>query len=454
MSMQEKGSEGFLVGHNEKQEPIMLSQKDMALHTAICGHGPGQAKLLADIAAQAVCKGWGVLFISTNVDPCTYLTLRHAAESAGRIDDLKVISPNGAGSDYGLLSQIGTHSYNPMMGIKNKNEIVSILQEDNKNLPADSFWRTIIEEHMGAVVDAFLSTEKPWTHRDAVAALSNSNALRTLLLQVESKGAYASPVLRMWLDVMDEVDTAKHAAERETLRCCRSFFSHFDVDGMGDMLCTTRPDVSMREVWSEQQICYAALPGITMGRAAGSLGKLILSELWRTASASAKETGVRKPFLVAVDDSCFVGPYMANILDNGRSKGVAIAVEVDRFSSAETLVGRTRNKLLFGEEAGWIIRDLAPLSQQVKNLSITAQELESTETYSEFNEAVAEAAAELASMGRSEFLLRSGDSICRGKVTARPADWEASVDVNLCFKPTITDEGGIGIYTHAKQNGN
>ena len=119
-----------------------MSFEDLRLHTSILGAtGTGKTVMLTTLLTQFIRNGWPVLMVDMKFDPGMFKAAWAAACICGREKDFKLLSPYGAESSRGVLGELGTCSYNPLLGIDSPIAATSaILKAAEKGKTGNEYW--------------------------------------------------------------------------------------------------------------------------------------------------------------------------------------------------------------------------------------------------------------------------------------------------------------------------
>lgn len=442
-----KGNEG------SKYQLEYMNFEDLRLHTAILGAtGSGKTVLLTTLITQFIRNGWPILMLDQKFDPGMFRAAWATACVCGRKDDFRLLSPFAAESSRGVLGELGTCSYNPLLSIDSPIAATSaILKAATKEKAGDAYWEGVKEDIVDTLVRAFLSSGLPYSFKDIWAALESSAALKVLISKSADKEA--NVVLRSWLDRMSDPDPRIQAEQARYTQGAKMFFRSLGTGTLGTLLSAYETNISLKAAYRDNHIVWAVLPSLQIDHTARSIGKLILSELRYLAGEIQATTETRKPFLVVVDEfENFIFPGVTDLFDKGRAAGICMVVahqspaQIDLEQSKEmrtVITANTRNKIIMATEDADVAKYFAELTGKDDSLfgvTVDGFSVREADQYliqpREFTE-----------MDDFSMILRRKGKTKHGHVLALPSDWELGVDVpRPRFTPSVSRDFGIRLW--------
>lgn len=437
-----------------------MNFEDLRLHTSILGAtGAGKTVLLTTLLTQFIRNGWGVLLLDMKFDPAMFRAAWAAACICGREKDFKLLSPFGAESSRGVLGEMGTCSYNPLMGIDTPiAATAAILKAATKEKAGDAYWEGVKEGIVDTLVRAFISTALPYSFKDMWAALESPEALARL--SSLNRDRDAGIVLADWLAKTTHSDPRVKADHDKYIQGAKMFFRSLGTGTLGTMLSSYNSDVSLKAAYRDNQIVWAVLPSLQLDYTARSLGKLLLSELRYLAGEIQATTEGRKPFLVVVDEfENFVFPGITDLFDKGRGAGICMMcanqsmAQIDLEHSKEmraVIAGNTRNKIVMATENPDDAKFFAELSGKDDTaISVTMDGFGLREADQYFVQPRV-----FTEMDDFSFVLRKKGKTRRGHVVALPTDWDLGEDVpRPRFVPSTSRANGVALWEHIAKSG-
>lgn len=430
--------------------------EDFRLHTTILGAtGAGKTQLLNSLIVQFIRNGWPILGIDMKFDSGLMESIAATAAICGREKDLKVLSPFGAESDRGILGEIGTCSYNPLLSINNPIAATSAtLNAATRDQKGDNpFFAEIKEETVLTLHSAFISTGLPYSYKDMWIALEDARALQRLISL--NRDTEVLLILQDWLAKMTSDDVRVKSEHAKYMQGAKMFFRSMGTGALGSMLSPYNPDVTLKAAYRDNHIVWCVLPVMSIGYAARAFGKLILAELRYLAGELQATTKERKPFLVVIDEfENFVFPGITDLFDKGRASGICMLVanqspvQIDLEQSKEmraVITANTRNKIIMATEDPDIAKYFAELigkDDTATGLMVDGFSIREADQYFIQPRVFTE-------MDDFSFVLRRKGKTKRGHIVALPSNWRLGVDVpRPKFEPRMSREGGVRLWEH------
>jgi len=430
--------------------------EDFRLHTTILGAtGAGKTQLLNSLIVQFIRNGWPILGIDMKFDSGLMESIAATAAICGREKDLKVLSPFGAESDRGILGEIGTCSYNPLISLNSPiaatSATLNAATRDQKN--SNPFFSEIKEETVLTLHSAFISTGLPYSYKDMWLALDDARALQRLMML--NRDAEVHLLLQDWLEKMTSEDVRIKSEHAKYMQGAKMFFRSMGTGVLGSILSTYDPDVTLKAAYRDNQIVWCVLPSLQINHTAVSFGKLLLSELRYMAGEIQATTKERKPFMVVIDEFAkFLFPGIDDLFDKGRASGVCMVVAYQSMKQAdmmmtkdfrEVLMANTRNKIFMGTDTPDDAKYYAELigkDDTATGLMVDGFSIREADQYFIQPRVFTE-------MDDFSFVLRRKGKTKRGHIVALPSNWRLGVDVpRPKFEPRMSREGGVRLWEH------
>jgi len=452
--------DSVFVGATKNGDKMLLeymSFDDLRLHTSILGAtGTGKTVLLSTLMAQFIRNGWGVLLLDMKFDPAMFKSAWATACICGREKDFKLLSPFGAESERGVLGELGTCSYNPLLEIDSPiAATAAIMKAAAKDKAGDAYWEGVKEGIVDTLVRGFLSTGLPYSFKDMWAALESPAALGRLLQL--SKDSEANLVLMEWVNKTNDPDPRVRTEFEKYVQGAKMFFRSLGSGTLGAMLSSYHRDVSIKSAYRDNQIIWAVLPSLQIDHTAKSLGKLMLSDLRYLAGEIQATMETRKPFIVVVDEfENFVFPGITDLFDKGRSAGICMVVanqspsQIDLEHSKEmraVITANTRNKIVMATEDPDIAKFFAELTGKddtALSFNIDGFGMREADQYLIQPRVFTE-------MDDFSMIFRKKGATKRGHVIALPSDWELGIDIpRPRFEPSTSRDGGVRLWEYVQ----
>ena len=347
---------GYIV---DSGEPLVIPHGDWCRHAMVVGStGVGKTVLGSWIMMQQIEQGGGLLWIDGKLDPANFASLYAMCAHAGRLDDLRIISPGTP--DF-------SNTYNPVL-FGDPDEVaarlLAAIPSTESNAGAD-YYRQAANQGLTVLTQAMQATGYAYNCLDFSTLLMNTKALEELERLVP-EGSEAKRALQMFLYQFkvpsrpgDPTLTIDIKKLKDTFGGMGSRLSQFANDKFGRVLSSYTPEVRLTEDVVANRIIYVALPTMGKQEAATSFGKLAVGDL-RTTISQVQELPERQrpnpPFIVFCDEAgSYVTPAFARIFEQSRSANIVVIPAFQTRANLDTVseelqsqvTGNTLTKMFF-----------------------------------------------------------------------------------------------------------
>jgi hypothetical protein len=314
---------GYIV---DTGEPLVIPMADWVRHAMIVGQsGVGKTVLGNWIMMQQIERGGGLLWIDGKLDPDNFAGLYAMCAHAGRLDDLRIISPG---------TPEFSNTYNPVL-FGDPDEVaarlLATIPSSEGNAGTD-YYRQAANQGLTVLTQAVQATGLAYNCADLAVLLMNPLAMRELE-DTLTDGSEAKHALRVFLHQFrvpmkpgmpaTEIDVKKL---KDTFGGMGGRLNTFGSGKFGKVLNAYSPEVRLTEDMMANRIIYVALPTMGKQEAASNFGKLIIGDL-RTAISKIQELPVQmrpNPSFICFCDEA--GSYMtqafSRIFEQARSARV------------------------------------------------------------------------------------------------------------------------------------
>jgi intracellular multiplication protein IcmO len=366
--------DGMLLGYIvDTGEPLYIPMDEWVRHGMIAGQsGVGKTVSASWIEYQQIQRGGGLLMIDGKLDPDNLDLLRDMAASAGRLDDLLVISPGDPAN---------SNSYNPIL-FGDPDEVasrcMSLIPATESDAGADHY-RQSANTALTTLFNAIQACGLAYSFADLYVLLTNAEAMNWLEKRVPY-GSEAQKQLSLFIhnykrpskgpgggNGQELIDPSKL---KDTLGGIGGRLFQFGTGKFGQVLNTYSPEVRLKEAILANKIIYIALPTMGKAEAASSFGKMAIGDL-RTAIAQIqalpKHMRPRIPFLCFYDEcGSYVTQAWSRMFEQARSARMMMLPAFQTKANLEVLgeelramvSGNTLTKLFFKpgepETAEWM----------------------------------------------------------------------------------------------------
>ncbi len=339
----------YLGTSREGMGQMWLSDDDMRRHVAIVGTcGSGKTELMTSLAANALWRGSGCLFIDGKGDASFWPRMVALATSCGRREDLMALNL--------LDMERGDGTFGPMRG----HRLNPLAHGDGPALAR------VVSDMVG----------DGWTGEQKASGQAFLDALMTFLVALRPAGGLGLGTLSSWLDpdhvtemasLVDGLGVPSHAAG--PLRAyLASLASDRDAartrhEGMvaplrdmlrgvlfryGHVLCDGGGDVDLADVVGRRRILVVIMPSLgRSSRYASAFGRMVLSSLDAALATLRPGPSIASgvaPFLAILDEiGHYALPYMAGLGARARAANVSLIHGVQDMHGLRTLIDLSPN---------------------------------------------------------------------------------------------------------------
>lgn len=347
---------GYIV---DTGEPLIIPMADWCRHAMVVGAtGVGKTVLGNWIMTQQIERGGGLLWIDGKLDPSNFANLYATCAHAGRLDDLRIISPG---------TPEFSNTYNPVL-YGDPDEVaarlLAAIPSTEGNAGAD-YYRQAANQGLTVLTEAVQATGLAYNCLDLSTMLMNNKALERLETMLP-EGSDAKRALQMFLFQFkvparpgDPTVTIDIKKLKDTFGGMGSRLSQFANGKFGQVLNAYSPEVRLTEDIIANRIIYVALPTMGKQEAATNFGKLAIGDL-RTAISKVQELPERQrpnpPFICFCDEAgSYVTPAFARIFEQSRSANIVLIPAFQTRANLDTIseelqaqvTGNTLTKVFF-----------------------------------------------------------------------------------------------------------
>lgn len=347
---------GYIV---DTGEPLIIPMESWTRHAMIVGQsGVGKTVVGNWVMFQQIERGGGLLWVDGKLDPDNLTALYEMAAHAGRLDDLRIISPG---------TPEMSNTYNPVL-YGDPDEVaarlLSVIPATEGNAGAD-FYRQAANQGITTLVDAAQATGMSYNCADLAVLLMNDNAMGKLARLVPY-GSEAQRALAMFLFQFQTPTRHGSNEMKIDIKRLKEVFggiggrlNMFGSGKFGRVLNSYSPEVRLTEDVMANRIIYVALPTMGKQEAASNFGKLVLGDL-RTAISKVQDLPKRlrpdPPFLGFFDEAgSYVTQSWSRPFEQARSARVVMAPAFQTKANLEVIgeelramvAGNTLTKLFF-----------------------------------------------------------------------------------------------------------
>lgn len=347
---------GYIV---DTGEPLVIPMDQWSRHAMVVGQsGVGKTVFGNWAMLQQIERGGGLLWIDGKLDPDNFAGLYAMCAHAGRLDDLRIISPG---------TPEFSNTYNPVLyGDPDEvaSRLLSMIPSTEANAGADYFRQAGL---MGLteLTRAVQATGYAYNCADLSILLTNTNALAKLERLVPP-GSETEMALQLFLHQFRA--PSRHGAQdssidikklKDTFGGIGGRLHTFGTGKFGQVLNTYSPEVRLTDDIMANRIIYVALPTMGKAEAASNFGKLVLGD-FRTAISKVQELPKHQrpnpPFLGFFDEAgSYVTQSWARPFEQARSARTVMMPAFQTKANLETIgeelramvAGNTLTKLFF-----------------------------------------------------------------------------------------------------------
>lgn len=328
---------GYIV---DTGEPLVIPLSEWMRHAMIVGQsGVGKTVLGTWIMAQQIQRGGGLLWIDGKLDPDNIAMLWQACAWAGRLDDLRIISPDQPDS---------SNTYNPILygdAYEVASRCVSLIPS-TENSPGADYYRQEANQAVTTLIAAIQARGLTYNFADLSVLLSNGNAL----LDLEASLPHGSAARLDFTLFLSRFKTAARGDAppgidlkrlRDTLSGISGRFHSFGTGNFGQVMNSYSPEVRLKDDILANRIIYVALPTMGKAEAAAQVGKLIIGD-FRSAIANVQALPKEKrpwPPFIGFFDECgsYVTQAWSRMFEQARSAHLMMIPAFQTKANLETL---------------------------------------------------------------------------------------------------------------------
>ncbi len=319
---------------------LVQRRRDATFHTLILGPtGSGKSVLMANLIAQDIAAGYGVIVIESKGDLVTDVLARIPSD---RVDDVVVLDPTDS-APVGL---------NPLAGVRGHRADLVV---DQMLGLFHALWRDSWGPRTNDVLHAALRTIAG--HPDAslvtvAALLSDDEVRRRLTDGIASKDPFGLGPFWDWFEALTPEARAQVCGPLNNK--LRTFLLRPTFRAV---LGQTDPRFALRDVFTDRKaLLVNGAKGALGPEGSTLLGSVVLSMLWQQIlERSAISPERRRPVMVYVDeffDYQVPGVDLAEMFAQARGMGVALTVATQHLSQLDTatrdsVVTNARSKIVF-----------------------------------------------------------------------------------------------------------
>ena len=448
----------FLLGRADGED-LYVSLSDLSTHMHVLGAtGSGKTLLLNLIDFQAYLNELPLIKADMKFDVQNF-TLNYALSYYTK-RNFYLFNPF-MGQSIGMLSSLGSHSYNPLL-LGNPETLTSkIMNAAERRGGTVSFYEEVKENLVLALVSAMYSTGLPFSFRDLWVCLLRGNGDYPMLkkLFTIAKDENAVMVLKeLHQRLTSDNNTLRTQAEKE-ITGTRLSFQRFSTGVIGELVNSYEPDIDLMKVISAGDTVMFVLPVLLYEVVSKAMGKMLLADL-RYITGYMASVGIKKDFIISIEEfENFVFKGIEDLFNKGRSAGAKIVIahqsikDID-FAYSQELRGiiqaNTRIKVFLAQadtdSAKWFselvgekdFKASMPLMEvglsEVSNYKVPPKELTSLKTFEAF------------------FFVKG--KVYKGHIYTVPTDFELGKDLPMPkFQPKHVRTGGIRLYEEYLQSG-
>jgi len=282
-------SDGMHIGYIvDTGEPLVIPIDDWMRHAMIVGQsGVGKTVFGNWAMLQQIERGGGLLWIDGKLDPDNLAGLYAMCAHAGRLDDLRIISPG---------TPEFSNTYNPVLygdADEVASRLMSVIPSTEGNAGAD-YYRQAANQGLTTLTQAIQSTGYAYNCADLGILLTNANALAKLERLVPP-GSESELALQLFLHQFRVPSKHGEGDSKIDIKKLKDTFGGiggrlhtFGTGKFGQVLNSYSPEVRMTDDIMANRIIYVALPTMGKAEAASNFGKIVLGD-FRTAIAKVQE---------------------------------------------------------------------------------------------------------------------------------------------------------------------
>jgi hypothetical protein len=319
---------------------LVQRRRDATFHTLILGPtGSGKSVLMANLIAQDIAAGYGVIVIESKGDLVTDVLARIPTD---RIDHVVVLDPTDS-APVGL---------NPLAGVRGHRADLVV---DQLLGLFHSLWRDSWGPRTNDVLHAALRTivGTPDASLVTVAALLSSDEVRQRLTEgIAARDPFGLGPFWDWFDALSPDARAQVCGPLNNK--LRTFLLRPTFRAV---LGQTDPRFRLRDVFTDRKVLLVnGAKGALGPEGSELLGSVVLSMLWQQIlERSAIPPERRRPVMVYVDeffDYQVPGVDLAEMFAQARGMGVALTVATQHLSQLDTttrdaVIANARSKIVF-----------------------------------------------------------------------------------------------------------